>query len=383
MSFMCVMVNISAILKSERNTVKITRFSPVNTTLFLIVLTGCSADYRVHCDLRAAYDELVDGNLITFDYNFPSSHNDHLVVSDGGSVSFPASVADASLRKKQDGITMVLESWAEYPDGSGTSYPLGSSLPITESHTYYAQWTVIGGIGPAGGIVVYDNHVVNNGWRYLEMAVGAGSEYSSWPWSTPASPYVDTSTSIGEGKRNTFKAITNEYYENGVVLEASLYTHDGFKDWFLPSINELLLAEPFLPDDVPYWSSSLYSTPYVYVLEGTTSNHSHQQSDSIPHARPFRAFKDEHPTVSVFYVANSLDATGDPPADYNVYKAYDASDAYEDEEAIIVKDQGTLERSGYDFAGWSAIPTGGILATEGVALYSAEDFILYAQWIPE
>lgn len=376
-------------LKVSNSIVKITRFSPVFCIVGLAVLVGCSADYRVRNDFRNVYDGLTDSYLVTLDYNLSSGqdyHADHIAVPIGGVFSFPTAITDPTLRRKENGITMVLESWNETPTGTGVGYDLGVSFdPVTESRTYYAQWTPIGGIGPAGGIVVYDKGDSLYGWRYLEMAVGASADQVG-PWnSNIITQRSETYMDIGQGKWNTHKIVTQETYDVAIAAEIfNNYSIDSYHDWFLPSIHELQEAEAFLPDDTPYWSSTGYiNTMNVLVfIKGQPSQSTSQDSDS-PYARPFRAFKDEHPTVSVFYAANAIDATGEPPTDYNVYKAYDSGDDYEDEEAIIVKGQGTLVRPGFEFIGWCAVPGGSLpIATEGAALYSTDDMVLYAQWNP-
>ena len=361
-------------LKVSNSIVKITRFSPVFCIVGLAVLVGCSADYRVRNDFRNVYDGLTDSYLVTLDYNLSSGQDyyaDHIAVPMGGVFSFPTVITDPTLRRKENGITMVLESWNETPTGTGVGYDLGvSSDPVTESRTYYAQWTPIGGIGPAGGIVVYDKGTVSEGWRYLEMAVGAASDINV-PWHTAIYLDIDTDTGIGTGKWNTYKIVGNFNFAYGVASEIfAAYSLNTFTDWFLPSLLELQCAAEYLPEYNTYWSSSSLGT-MAYAVTGP-SPEQRVQTNGDAFGRPFRVFKDEHPTASIFYATNGLDVEGDPPYDDVVHQSGDS---------VTVQYPMDLTRDGYVFSGWKTTPSGsGDTYQEDDEITLDRDMILYAQW---
>jgi len=129
----------------------------------------------------------------------------------------------------------------------------------------------IGDMGPAGGFVFYDKGVVSDGWRYLEAAPQETEASAGWRL-VYGTEIMGTVTVVGGGKRNT--PLINEKLKN----EYSLYpkelvavkvcvelTFNGYKDWFLPSLDELdfmykNLAQRGLGGfnkNEYYWSSSL------------------------------------------------------------------------------------------------------------------------------
>ncbi|MDR1901561.1 MAG: hypothetical protein LBQ88_04670 [Treponema sp.] len=122
----------------------------------------------------------------------------------------------------------------------------------------------IGDYGPAGGIVFYDKGAVESGWRYLEAAPRDIGPAQWGAWGTG----VGTGTEIGSGKKNT-ELIINKLRQLGETgraaqLCASLDIN-GYRDWFLPSRDELNLMYTNLKKKglgdlgggfYYYWSSS-------------------------------------------------------------------------------------------------------------------------------
>jgi hypothetical protein len=119
----------------------------------------------------------------------------------------------------------------------------------------------VGDTGPAGGIVFYDKGVVTNGWRYLEAAP---QDIGPTQWGE--TEVRGTSTAVGTGKRNTeliIAANRNSGVDNAAQL-CAVYDANGYKDWFLPSKDELALIYTNLKargefSSGWYWSSSDYS----------------------------------------------------------------------------------------------------------------------------
>jgi hypothetical protein len=132
----------------------------------------------------------------------------------------------------------------------------------------------IGDIGPAGGIVFYDQCVFSYGWRYLE-AVPAGMErkaewgaYERVDGSYRGIAVSGTKTAVGGGKRNTqliVELLRKQGETNRAAQICAALEVNGFKDWFLPSKDELDLMYKNLAakglggfSGGWYWSSSEY-----------------------------------------------------------------------------------------------------------------------------
>ncbi|MEI8093139.1 MAG: caspase family protein [Spirochaetales bacterium] len=125
--------------------------------------------------------------------------------------------------------------------------------PVVPSPKVYR----VGDKGPAGGVVFYDKGNSAGGWRYLEAAAADVPGPVAWG---PAKS-VATTTTVGSGKANTALLVSALGATSAAGLCKSL-SLGGFKDWFLPSLDELdLLYRQLrkvgkgLPAD-RYWSSS-------------------------------------------------------------------------------------------------------------------------------
>ncbi|MDR0710677.1 MAG: DUF1566 domain-containing protein [Spirochaetaceae bacterium] len=122
----------------------------------------------------------------------------------------------------------------------------------------------IGDIGPAGGIVFYDRGVFSDGWRYLEAAP-AETEFTA-QWGAYEILVGGTETALGAGKRNT-QIIVERLRRLGETKKAAqlctALDFHGYRDWFLPSRDELELMYKNLKaksldsfGNGWYWSSS-------------------------------------------------------------------------------------------------------------------------------
>lgn len=164
----------------------------------------------------------------------------------------------------------------------------------------------IGDTGPAGGIVFFDRGFFQDGWRYLEAAP-AGAEFSA-EWGGRRQDVPGTGTIVGSGRRNT-QLIVEMLNQRGESQRAAQICADleinGFKDWFLPSIEELVhlfvnreRVGGFM--NTRYWSSSQHSRSsaktvefgagfngFVIILPGTQSDNNKFDSRRV---RPVRAF---------------------------------------------------------------------------------------------
>lgn len=81
----------------------------------------------------------------------------------------------------QGGISLLLSGWNTAADGSGSFYAIGSIFVMGATNvTLYAQWQVLRGTGPAGGLIFYDKGSYSDGWRYLEAAPYDQSSDLTW-----------------------------------------------------------------------------------------------------------------------------------------------------------------------------------------------------------
>jgi hypothetical protein len=223
------------------------------------------------------------------DLSLPTIHTDTIV-----NVSFNSLTVNCS-----DGITNgqpilnsgVIISTSPSPDFSNASQIIYSNTSsfstnfegLNENTSYYARGfiTTISGIGfgnilsktlpkkynindigPAGGIIFYENPDIFGQWHYLEVSSGDISGIRKW------SPYSSTtnviSQQIGDGKSNTLTIVNILGTQNYAAYNAFSLQQSGFNDWFLPSFEELKLMKSFFYDqgiggflaDSYYWSSS-------------------------------------------------------------------------------------------------------------------------------
>jgi hypothetical protein len=125
----------------------------------------------------------------------------------------------------------------------------------------------IGDTGPAGGIIFYNRGFVADGWQYLEAAP-FGTEFTA-QWGAHGQNVTGTDTATSSGKRNT-QLIVNRLKQLGESGRAVQVCVDmdinGYKDWFLPSKDELNLIYQNLHqkglgnfNGVRYWSASQHS----------------------------------------------------------------------------------------------------------------------------
>ncbi|MDR1617577.1 MAG: hypothetical protein LBS06_00855 [Treponema sp.] len=177
----------------------------------------------------------------------------------------------AVLADNQIGFLIEKDKPAEQETTGGLKLPAPRE-PTEKSGRDYK----IGDWGPAGGIVFYDKGKVTDGWRYLEAAPKELEAELNWVALEHSSDKLPLSNALGSGKKNTavivdfLEAIEANYRDGaGVPTNAAPYCaaldYDGFKDWFLPGIEELELMEKNLWQNGwgdfafmrVYWSSSL------------------------------------------------------------------------------------------------------------------------------
>jgi TolB-like protein len=125
----------------------------------------------------------------------------------------------------------------------------------------------IGDRGPAGGWIFYDKGSYSDGWRYLETAIDTTE---SDTLREDRSSYYDavingTGEAIGFGKRNS-KVISGQV-NTGAALYCTNLDLGGFKDWFLPSLEELkMIHENLHKKNIGKFRDSFYVSSSLLPL---------------------------------------------------------------------------------------------------------------------
>jgi hypothetical protein len=151
--------------------------------------------------------------------------------------------------------------------GSQNAPPVPAASPTVPAGSSGAAQTnkvyKIGDTGPAGGLIFYDKGNNSDGWRYLEAA---SKDAGTGQWGARGYQLGGTDTKVGSGKRNTdiiMYYLRNSGEGDRAAALATQYTEGGYKDWFLPSKDELNLIYRNLRLELRgefsmgwYWSSS-------------------------------------------------------------------------------------------------------------------------------
>ena len=196
---------------------------------------------------------------------------------------------------------------------------------LTERTTLYAVWKTefsVGDIGPAGGYIFYDCDADNDSgnadglisteccWRYLEAAPSDLTVTDSGEVMTTFSfglydpdggtnwVEIGTSADVGKGQENT-TAITSKITSNVAASRCYSWTYKDYSDWFLPSLNELVLMYNNLKAkntggtwaDEEYLSSTEKDMLNAYGVFFSNGNQENYNRDRPYRVRPVRAFK--------------------------------------------------------------------------------------------
>jgi hypothetical protein len=165
--------------------------------------------------------------------------------------------------------------WLKAKNVAGTSgfSPVAAGIPVV---LYY-----IGDTGPGGGLVFYDKGSFSDGWRYMEAAPASTEWMLKW-WEKHYTLIGGTGTAIGDGRANTAAIVT--WMDNNSEVDKTdrpaylcdTLVYGGSDDWFLPSIDELVLVFENLQvsgiggfSPWYYWSSSEYADDQVRVQDFT------------------------------------------------------------------------------------------------------------------
>jgi DUF1680 family protein len=138
----------------------------------------------------------------------------------------------------------------------------------------------VGDIGPAGGLIFYVNpNYAADGWRYLEAApfdLSAGAQWGCFRTAVPGA----RGSAVGTGRQNTME-IEAACPAPGTAADlCANFSLNGFRGWFLPSIDELALmyanlihtgtfdfGERDKADNYNYWSSTQASADMARHLD--------------------------------------------------------------------------------------------------------------------
>jgi hypothetical protein len=164
-----------------------------------------------------------------------------------------------------------------------------------------AKVYAIGERGPAGGWVFYDKGSYSDGWRYLEAAP---RDAGTAEWGLYKKDISGTGTAVGTGTRNT-QLILEALRQAGETGKAdqlcAAFEAGGFRNWFLPSKDELDLMYRNLQVKglgnfrgsgifMWYWSSSQGNSYYAwgqYFGVGRQSGYSKANSYFVRAVRAF------------------------------------------------------------------------------------------------
>jgi hypothetical protein len=190
-------------------------------------------------------------------------------------------------------IPELVQAMVNEITGGATPAQTNPTVNSTPAQTYK-----IGDTGPAGGIVFYDKGSFSDGWRYLEAAP-AGSEFIA-PWGAYQKDVANTMTAVGFGKQNT-QIIVDRLRSLGETNRAAqicaALVINGYKDWFLPSKDELNLMYTNLKqkelggfNDSWYWSSTQSNSDYAYGHRFNGGSQSANFKYDVDSVRAVRAF---------------------------------------------------------------------------------------------
>lgn len=178
-------------------------------------------------------------------------------------------------------------------NSAGTAY---SNQLIIQSES-----DLVGSIGPGGGRIIYDLGYYTNGWRYLEAAPNDVSTAATWGCSGTDFGW-GAFPGVGYGLDNTNEILAACNTPGIAAYLCANYSQNGISDWFLPSVEEVVLffyASNYLTS-IPnisgnYWTSTAYfsgnSAATSFFANGTSNNY----DDGTPRnnnlkVRPLRRF---------------------------------------------------------------------------------------------
>jgi hypothetical protein len=168
-----------------------------------------------------------------------------------------------------------------------------------------------GDIGPAGGYIFYDKGAVTNGWRFMEVAPETTEFTAQWgasdidvtifaldifdlnlPW------YTYSTVGTGKDNTNLIVALLNQRGEaNRAAQRCKDLVFGGYKDWFLPSIDDFIWIDNSLYrkglggfGTGDYWSSSQADSGSAKSFNFSTYSEDHRNKTGELTVRAVRSF---------------------------------------------------------------------------------------------
>jgi len=147
------------------------------------------------------------------------------------------------------------------------SVPENKAAPVVDPNKVYK----IGDTGPAGGLIFYDKGNNQGGWRYMEAAPANTEKKMKW-WILRYLKEIPKKENFEVGNGKIYTQELMEYVNENcgiyntelpAIHHCSTLEVNGYKDWFLPTVDELKLMVRNLHvrglgkfNDENYWSSN-------------------------------------------------------------------------------------------------------------------------------
>ncbi len=162
----------------------------------------------------------------------------------------------------------------------------------------------IGDTGPAGGLIFYVNpNYAADGWQYLEAVPFDQSAGAKWGCFRRAIPGA-SGAAVGTGRQNTIDMEAACATLDTAADLCANYSLNGFHDWFLPSIDELIqmylnlkvtgacdFGDSGIADNYCYWSSTQRTADMAGHLDFADNGRGHYDDKDFPRrVRAVRAF---------------------------------------------------------------------------------------------
>lgn len=162
----------------------------------------------------------------------------------------------------------------------------------------------MGDIGPAGGLIFYQNpNYAKDGWRYLEAAPYDQSAGAKWGGFRKLLPGA-RGTAVGSGKQNSLDILAACSEPDTAAALCANFSLNGVRGWFLPSRDELALMYTNLKakghgdfrdggaaDNFSYWASSQQTADMAAHIDFADMGRQHGDDKDFPRrVRAIRAF---------------------------------------------------------------------------------------------
>lgn len=224
--------------------------------VFTLAFVGCSRDDQTELFngvLLSGCDEAT-GLPIVADAAVQSESSSEIVIESAVTEACGSEVTEYGICYSVDSLPTVANERIAVGVGTGeftaimdnlqefTTYRIRPYAINAKGVAYGVELTFklkieIGQIGPAGGLVFYDKGQYTDGWRYLEVAPFS-TEWTYIIYGCPGTS-IYTSAGIGFGLPNSEGFMTRCGSLSAAAGRCMQLEHNGFDDWFLPSVDEL------------------------------------------------------------------------------------------------------------------------------------------------